>query len=60
MSEEDPFIVLFDDLGREVGENDDAGSGFDSLLAARITPGTYLAAIGEFSEEEGASRSRSK
>lgn len=41
----DPVLTLFDDLGRQVGYNDDAGEGLDSMIAARVLPGTYLVAL---------------
>ena len=43
----DPSLVLFDDLGRKLGFNDDAGDGYDSLLAARVNPGTYIVGVRE-------------
>lgn len=42
----DPFIALFDELGREIAYNDDYGQGLDSLLTARVSPGTYLLSVG--------------
>ncbi len=47
----DPVLYLYDDLGREVGYNDDAGSGLDSLIAARVLPGTYLLAVKDLGGE---------
>jgi len=41
----DPVLVMYDDLGRQVGYNDDAGSSLDSLLTVRVQPGTYLVAV---------------
>ncbi len=41
----DPFLVMFDDLGRKIGENDDVGTGLDSQLTARVNPGTYLVGL---------------
>ena len=38
----DPWLIMFDDLGREVAQNDDYGDGLDAQLTARVTPGTYL------------------
>ncbi|MGJ8611328.1 MAG: ABC transporter substrate-binding protein, partial [Octadecabacter sp.] len=40
----DPVLVMFDDLGREIGYNDDH-DGLDSLLTVRVQPGTYLVAV---------------
>lgn len=41
----DPWLVLYDDLGREVAFNDDNGDSYDSLLAARVNRGTYLVGL---------------
>ena len=38
----DPYLILFDDLGRKISENDDTGDGLDSMVAARLNRGTYL------------------
>lgn len=38
----DPHLVLFDDLGRKLTENDDTGEGLNSMVAARLNRGTYL------------------
>jgi len=40
----DPVLVMFDDLGRQVGYNDD-NDGLNSLLTVRVQPGTYLVAV---------------
>ncbi len=52
----DPVLTLFDDLGRQIGRNDDAGDGLDSLLAARVLSGTYLLAVSDLSESGDAIR----
>lgn len=41
----DPTLTLFDDFGRQVAYNDDNGDTLDSLVTARILPGTYLVAV---------------
>ena len=41
----DPVLVMYDDLGRQVGYNDDHDGGLDSLLTVRVQPGTYLVAV---------------
>ena len=41
----DPVLVMYDDLGREVGYNDDTDGTLDSLLTVRVQPGTYLVAV---------------
>ncbi|WP_368186098.1 DVUA0089 family protein [Aestuariibius sp. HNIBRBA575] len=52
----DPVITLFDDLGREVGYNDDGGEGLDSLLAVKINPGTYVLGLNDLNEASGLMR----
>ena len=49
--EGDPLMVAFDDLGRQVGRNDDYGDGYDSLIAARVNAGTYLVGVRQLDEE---------
>ena len=41
----DPVLAMYDDLGRQVGYNDDAGGSLDSMLTVRVQPGTYLVAV---------------
>lgn len=41
----DPVLVMYDDLGRQVGYNDDNDGSLDSLLTVRVQPGTYLVAV---------------
>lgn len=41
----DPVLVMYDDLGRQVGYNDDAEGTLNSLLTVRVQPGTYLIAV---------------
>lgn len=48
----DPIIVLYDDFGRLVTENDDYGGTLDSLMVARVLPGTYLAGVRQLNEGE--------
>jgi hypothetical protein len=45
VGEGDPWMVAFDDLGRKVGQNDDYGENYDSLIAARVGAGTYLVGV---------------
>lgn len=49
-SEGDPWMVAYDDLGRKVGQNDDYGDGYDSLIAARVNAGTYLVGVRQLEE----------
>lgn len=51
--ETDPWIVIFDDLGREIGVNDDHGDGLDSLLTVRVSPGSYLIGVRQIAETPG-------
>ena len=46
-SDGDPWLVVFDDFGRQVGQNDDNGDGLDALVTARINPGTYIIGVKE-------------
>lgn len=46
----DPWLVAYDDLGRKVGQNDDYGEGFDSLIAARVNAGTYIIGVRQLEE----------
>ena len=41
----DPEVVLFDRVGRRIGENDDGPDGLDSFLVSRLLPGSYTVAI---------------
>lgn len=49
----DPWLVVYDDLGRQIGQNDDYGNGLDSLVAGRVEPGTYIIGIKEFGDTQG-------
>lgn len=49
----DPWVVVFDDLGRQVGQNDDSGDGLDSLVMARVQGGTYLIGVKQFGDTQG-------
>lgn len=41
----DPWVAVFDDLGRQIALNDDHGDSLDSLVTARVNNGTYLVAV---------------
>ncbi len=43
----DPQIVLFDDFGRQIAYNDDANNTLDSMIAARVLPGTYVLGVAQ-------------
>lgn len=49
----DPWLVVYDDLGREVGQNDDYGDGLDSLVMARIQGGTYIIGVKQYDGGQG-------
>jgi hypothetical protein len=44
----DPWLVIYDDLGREIGQNDDYGDGLDSLVMARVQGGTYIIGVKQY------------
>ena len=46
----DPVAYLYDDIGRLVSMNDDNGESYDSMIAARVLPGTYLLGVRQFDE----------
>ncbi|SHI80819.1 ABC transporter substrate-binding protein [Wenxinia saemankumensis] len=48
----DPVIFLYDDIGREVAYNDDSGSSYDSMIATRVLPGTYLLGVKQYDESQ--------
>lgn len=48
----DPWLVIYDDLGRKVGENDD-NDGLNSLLTARVQPGTYIFGVKQVGDSQG-------
>lgn len=41
----DPTLTIFDDLGRQLGYNDDSNGSLDAMLTVRVQPGTYLVAV---------------
>ncbi|MDX8352601.1 ABC transporter substrate-binding protein [Cognatiyoonia sp. IB215182] len=49
----DSWLVLFDDLGRQIAQNDDYGDGLDSLIAARVPQGTYLIGVRLYEGSQG-------
>jgi len=49
----DPWLVIYDDLGRQVGQNDDYGDGLDSLIAARLQAGTYIIGVRQYDGGQG-------
>jgi hypothetical protein len=49
----DPWLVVFDDFGRLIGQNDDYGDGLDSLVMARVQSGTYIVGVRQFDGGQG-------
>jgi len=49
----DPWLVIYDDLGRQVGQNDDYGDGLDSLIAVRLQAGTYIIGVRQYDGGQG-------
>jgi len=49
----DPWLVIYDDLGRQVGQNDDYGDSLDSLIAVRLQAGTYIIGVRQYDEGQG-------
>ncbi len=52
-SEGDPWLVMYDDLGREIAQDDDGGDGTDARLVARTLPGTYLVGVKQVGDHSG-------
>ena len=49
----DPWLVVYDDLGRQIGMNDDYGDGLDSLVMARLQPGKYIIGVRQYDGGQG-------
>ncbi|MCF7699102.1 ABC transporter substrate-binding protein [Loktanella sp. M215] len=49
----DPWLALFDSLGRQIAQNDDAGHGTDARVTARTQAGTYLIGLRQVGERTG-------
>ncbi len=52
----DPWIALYDDLGRQIEINDDSAGGLDSMIAARISNGGFLLAVKQLDSGRGTVR----
>ena len=46
----DPVIILYNDLGQEIAYNDDANGTLNSEIVARVNAGRYLLAVRQYSE----------
>lgn len=52
----DPWLVVYDDLGRQIALNDDYGTTYDSLIAARLNRGTYIVGLKDVGGTAGLAR----
>ncbi len=52
----DPWLVVYDDLGREIAQNDDYGTTYDSLIAARMNRGTFIIGLKDVGGTTGLAR----
>ena len=49
----DPWLVMYDDLGRKIAENDDGTDGLDSLITARVQSGTFIIGVRQVGDAQG-------
>ncbi|WP_296427888.1 DVUA0089 family protein [Yoonia sp.] len=49
----DPWLVVYDDLGRKIGENDDYAGALDSMVIGRVQGGTYIIGVRQAGENQG-------
>ncbi len=50
VTDSDPLIILYNDLGQEIAYNDDANGTLNSEIVARVNAGRYLLAVRQYSE----------
>ena len=50
VTDSDPLIILYNDLGQEIAYNDDANGTLNSELVARVAAGRYLLAVRQYSD----------
>lgn len=50
VTDSDPLLILFNDLGQEIAYNDDHGGGLNSQITARVQAGRYLLAVRQYSD----------
>ncbi|ABD54649.1 DVUA0089 family protein [Jannaschia sp. CCS1] len=50
VTDSDPMLILFNDLGQEIAFNDDHGGSLNSQITARVQAGRYLLAVRQYSE----------
>ncbi|MFT5630872.1 MAG: hypothetical protein ACI9HB_002044 [Gammaproteobacteria bacterium] len=47
----DPWLVIFDDLGRQLAVNDDVGDSLNSLIATRVLAGQYVVGVKQIGDD---------
>lgn len=52
----DPWLVLFDDFGRQLAQNDDHGEGLDAMITAKVQPGVYMIGVKDVGSDAGLAR----
>ncbi len=50
VTDSDPLIILFNDIGQEIAFNDDSGGTLNSQIVARVQQGRYLLAVRQYSD----------
>ncbi|WP_224815103.1 pre-peptidase C-terminal domain-containing protein [Hasllibacter sp. MH4015] len=50
VTDSDPLIILYNDIGQEIAFNDDSGGTLNSQIVARVNPGRYLLAVRQYSD----------
>ncbi len=50
VTDSDPMLFLYDDLGTEIAFNDDSGGTLNSQIVARVQAGRYLLAVRQYSD----------
>lgn len=50
VTDSDPLIILYDDLGQEIAYNDDHGGTLNSQITARVQSGRYMLAVRQYSD----------
>lgn len=50
VTDSDPLLILYDDLGNEIAYNDDFGGSLNAQILARVQPGHYLLAVRQYSD----------
>lgn len=50
VTDSDPVLILYNDLGQELAFNDDFGGSLNSQITARVPAGQYLLAVRQYSD----------